>query len=116
MSTSSPEASSINPDDVCGVCDETRENHGDKMHEFSIDGVLKKISPRPAPQNTPPRERNAEAERLSRDPEVKAMLRLTERLIEKNVLDAMDVLYIFGGGSDAQPGGAPSPQYRNPGL
>lgn len=113
--TSSPAANEPKPDDVCEVCDETRENHGDKHHVFSTDGVLTPIKPGPPARNTPPRERTDEVKRLGRDPEVGAMMRLIEVLIEKEVLSALDVLRVFGGG-DAQPGGETSKQYRNPGL
>lgn len=86
--------------DICGVCAETRENHGDKQHEFSIDGVLKKLSPAPQAKSTPPAERgSAPAQQLSNDPIARLQVRLIERLVAKGILEGDDLIYIFGGGN-----------------
>jgi len=90
MTSSPPKA-----DDVCEVCCETRENHGDKQHEFSLDGVLKtKKAPEP-PRNQPPRERGA-AGALAQDPVARLQIRMIERLVAKGMLDGEDLMYIFG--------------------
>lgn len=88
MTTSTP-----SPDDLCGVCGMTRENHGDSNHEFNLEGVLiPKKPPTPAP-NRPPAARDE-----GRPDPTAAFLRLVERLIAKGVLEGDDLIYIFGGG------------------
>lgn len=84
----------VNADDKCGVCGDTRENHGDKHHEFNMEGNLLPLKPAPAPQ---PNKVSPGTEALRRDPLSGPMLRLVERLIAKNLLDGEDLLYVFGG-------------------
>lgn len=80
-----------NPDEPCGVCGDTRENHGDHRHQFSADGVLKKLEPAAPPRQQPPRHRDD-----SPVMEHNLVLRLTTRLVEKGILDAHDLLYVMG--------------------
>lgn len=86
------------PDDVCGVCSNTRENHGDMQHKFSVDGVLQKLDPPAPPRQQPPRHRD---DPKPQDMEHGYVLRLTEVLIDKGILDARDLLRVMGGGRDA---------------
>ncbi len=97
MTSSQPKA-----DDVCAVCDETRENHGDKQHEFSLDGVLTPKKAGPPPRREPPQERGAQpspAQVLGNDPVARLQIRLIERMVAKGLLDGEDMLYIFGNGN-----------------
>lgn len=84
----------MSPDDVCGVCGDTRENHGDKMHEFNIHGDLVQKKPAELPRQSPPRERGEVP------PEVKsaAFACLVEVLSEKGLLDNHDIIRIFSAG------------------
>lgn len=105
MMTATKPLAENGPDDLCGVCDTTRENHGDMNHVFSIDGNLQTLPQRPHPRQQPPREKgekthaslSAEASAISRDPVTSMSLRLIERLIAKNILNGEDLLIIFGG-------------------
>jgi len=85
------------PDEECRICGTKREEHGDRNHEFSSDGVL---VPKKAPE--PPREqapqRRSYGGEAKPDPTA-AYLRLVERLIAKNLLNGEDLIYIFGGGN-----------------
>lgn len=94
------------PDDVCQVCSETRENHGDKLHHFSTDGQLVSKTPPPAPKNTPP---TPAGSALARDPLVGPLLRLVEQLVSKGILEPQDLVRIFGGGD-----GNPNPANPKP--
>lgn len=87
-------------EDPCGVCEETRENHGDKNHEFNINGQLIPKKAGPPPQTQAPQRRSAPGEQLSKDPVARLQIRLIERLVAKELIDSEDMLYIFGG-SDA---------------
>lgn len=87
----------VSPDDICGVCQTKRDEHGDRQHEFNIEGQLipkKKPEPgRPAPQakGESPAQQGVESERD------KAFLRLMEVLLEKGVIDGRDTIQILGG-------------------
>lgn len=94
MTSSQPKA-----DDVCAVCDETRENHGDKQHEFSLDGVLKPIKQGAPARSEPPRERTAAGVALGNDPVARLQVRLIERMVAKGLFDGEDLMYIFGNGN-----------------
>jgi hypothetical protein len=86
----------MSPDEECGVCGETRENHGDKMHEFTLtDQVIQKKPGEPARQN-PPRERGT----TEPSPQAKAasFACLVEVLAEKGILDHHDIIRIFSAG------------------
>lgn len=94
-------AEALDPDEVCGVCNTTRENHGDKHHAFSKDGELIPLKPGmparrqpPAPRGSMPAVMEAQSTGL--------LLRLIERLAQKGLLDGPDLFMIFGG-SDAPP-------------
>lgn len=82
----------MNPDDICGVCNLTRDQHGDMQHEFSADGVLKKKTPPPVPNNVSPAIRG-----MANDPTVRLVLRMVQRLTDKGLLEGDDLVYIFGG-------------------
>lgn len=82
------------PDERCGVCEETRENHGDKNHEFNAEGqLIPKKQGSPA-QNTPP---NPAVQKAERDPLLAPVLRLVQTLIAKGILEGDDLVHIFGG-------------------
>ena len=87
----------MSPDDTCGVCDETRENHGDKNHEFNIEGNLVPKKPAEPPRQTAPKERGEAPSPKGVEEMEKAFLRLNEVLIEKGILDARDIVRILGG-------------------
>lgn len=101
------------PDDLCGVCQNRRDEHGDVNHKFSLEGRLEKLEPAPPPREQAPVHRD--------DPKMPMMpggninlaqaismehnfsLRLMETLVDKGLLDAKDVIHILGGhrlGSD----------------
>lgn len=87
------------PDDRCGVCNTLRDEHGDKRHEFNLDGQLIELGPAPTARQQPPQakgEPSAKANELSRDPVASLCLRLTERLVAKGLFDGDDLMYIFG--------------------
>lgn len=88
----------VSPDDECQLCGETRENHGDSNHEFSVDGSLvpkKRPEPgKPAPQEKDP---NRPAKPSGVEELEKAFLRLNEVLLSKGVLDGRDLIQILGG-------------------
>jgi len=99
----------MSPDDVCGVCNTTRENHGDKNHQFNIEGDLVEL-PKPQPaQNTPPRERGSSTPEAADVRALKtAFAALVEVLAEKSIsfdgvnrpiLDSKDIIRIFSASS-----------------
>lgn len=84
-----------NPDEVCGVCEETRENHGDKNHEFNAEGVLipKKKAPDKAPdapKPPPPPSTQADVKHIQ-----DSFATLVEVLAEKEILSPHDIVRIF---------------------
>lgn len=91
----------ISPDDLCGVCEITRENHGDPRHQFSIEGDLIPVESGPPARATPPRERgealSPQAAAVNRDPLTGLTLRLIEVLTAKELLSGEDLVKIFGG-------------------
>lgn len=96
MTTSSlpPSTSSeppIDPDEVCGVCGDTRENHGDRHHKFSPNGDLVALPKAEPPRQRPPVHRDDVAI------QAKSFATLIEVLVEKNLLDAKDVIRILMG-------------------
>lgn len=94
----------LSPDDICGVCDVKRDEHGDTKHAFNIEGELIPLAPPPKARNTPPKlqgEVSLEAQQILRDPLTGPTLRLVEVLIKKNILDGADLMFIFGGGDVA---------------
>lgn len=100
----------LSPDDRCGVCDEIRENHGDKNHKFSIEGELIPLKPGPDPRNQAP---NPMVQQVVRDPLLGPLMRLVERLISANVLQEDDLKYIFGGGNETDRGQTPRRSEEN---
>ncbi len=93
----------MNPDDICGVCGSKRDEHGDRAHEFNLEGnLVEKKKPEPARQSPPGELRGSSptSAKPSGVEEVeKSHLRLIEVLIGKGVLDARDVVSILGGPS-----------------
>lgn len=81
----------LKPDDVCEVCQETRENHGDKHHKF---GTLEPIQPGEPARQIPP---TAAGKELSNDPVARLQLRMIEQLAKKGVFTGDDLMVIFGG-------------------
>jgi hypothetical protein len=96
--TSSP----VTPDDECGVCGTIRDQHGDKAHEFNLDGVLKPKKMGEKGRAQPPMSREAQV--LTKDPSTAVMLRLVEKLVARGLLEGEDLVYIFGGGNAADRG------------
>lgn len=86
----------VDPDELCAICNKTREMHGDMNHKFSEDGQLIPLEKRPEPRAQGPGHRDDPAPKPT-DEVSRAMATLVEVLIEKNVLDAKDVLRIFKG-------------------
>ena len=78
------------PDERCQICSETRENHGDKHHKFSVDGQLAMLEPPPKPRATPPKE-------IGRDETAIAFATLLEVLAEKEIIGAKDIIRILTG-------------------
>lgn len=99
-----------NLNDVCGVCDEYRQDHGDKNHQFNAEGILIPLSPRPEPKNTPPQERRASVAAPSPNAGdiAASFAMLVEVLAEKHVylggemiplLSSKDIIRIFSANS-----------------
>lgn len=88
-----------NPDEVCLVCGETRENHGDKNHRFNaVDDQLIPITPGPKRRQTPPTERTALGNGASPDnPEARALATLVDILAQKDLLTTKEIIRIFSG-------------------
>lgn len=82
-----------------------RDEHGDRNHQFNMDGDLIPFTPAPPAKNTPPKTREqAASEVLGADPVARMQLRMVERMVQKGLFTGEDLLYIFGG-SDANTGG-----------
>lgn len=98
MTTSPSSPSEINPDDLCGVCNTKRDEHGDKQHVFDLDGnLVPKKAPEPQRRQPPKtREEAAAAEAVKPDAHA-AVLRLSEILLQKGIIDSADLFYILGG-------------------
>jgi hypothetical protein len=82
----------VDPDEQCQICHKKRDEHGDMNHKFSTDGQLIPIE-REKPRQQPPVHR----EDPKSTPTDRAFATLLEVLIEKNMLDARDVLRIMSG-------------------
>lgn len=91
----------MGPDDLCGVCETKRDEHGDKQHEFNLAGdLIPKKKPEPARQQPPKERGEAPATPIKGVEEVeKSHLRLIEVLVTKGVLNGHDVVQILGGSS-----------------
>lgn len=97
----------ISPDDTCEVCGTKRDEHGDRMHQFSMDGQLIELKPGPEGRKPPQTKEEAEAEQLKNLPNIgRAFATLVEVLAEKKInfdgvnrplLDAKDIIRIFSG-------------------
>lgn len=89
------------PDDVCAVCNHTRLVHGDMQHEFSQTGQLINKADRPEPKKEAPKLREPDEDQKRQDfqetLETNAILRLTEVLLDKGLIDGKDTMYIFSG-------------------
>lgn len=81
-------------EDVCGVCGETRENHGDMNHVFDVEGQLKRKEAAGPPRQAPPEMAGTTAQMTQN-----AFLRLIEVLVNKGLLDGEDLVRVFGGDS-----------------
>lgn len=91
-STSSTKSEPVDPDERCQICQQTRVNHGDAHHKFSTDGQLTPLDPPPKPRAEPPVHRDDVPAIQARSFAV-----LMEILLEKNLLDAKDVIRVFTG-------------------
>jgi len=89
-SSSTPSTNS-DPDAECLLCNTTRENHGDRNHKFSEDGLLRPLDPPPKPRQEAPVHRDEQQIKAT------SFATLMEVLVEKNILDAKDVIRIFTG-------------------
>lgn len=80
-------------DEECKVCGTTRENHGDKNHQFNpIDDSLIPLKPRPEPTRQPPKHRDdVVAEAIKAE----SFATLLEVLAEKNILNEKDIIRIL---------------------
>jgi len=88
------------PDDVCMVCETTRDQHGDSNHKFSEDGQLIPIQPGPPARQKAPDEKRAslspEAKGVADNMTSQTLLRLIDTLVEKEVISGKDLMYILG--------------------
>lgn len=99
------------PDDICMVCGDTLENHGDRQHMFSRDGSLKPLNEAPKPRQEAPKERRASLPTTPQPPSFtgadkghQLTLRLVTLLVKRNILDGADLMYLFSEGDpDAVP-------------
>lgn len=89
----------LSPDEECGVCGTQRDQHGDKQHQFNLDGQLIPLKPAEPPRQTAPRERDPNLKPSGVEEQHKAFLRLNEVLLEKGVIDGSDLIRILGGSS-----------------
>lgn len=87
----------LSPDEECGVCGAQRDQHGDKQHQFNLDGQLIPLKPAEPPRQTPPRERGSMPAPSGVEEQHKAFLRLNEVLLEKGVINGQDLIRILGG-------------------
>jgi len=81
----------ISPDDECGVCSTKRDQHGDKLHVFTLTDQLIPVKEPPAPRQQAPQHREDKPQLE------KPFATLVEILAEKQVIDAKDVVRIFFG-------------------
>lgn len=77
----------IDIDEPCGVCNETRDMHGDKNHKFSAEGQLIPLETKPKPP----------VQVAPSTMQSNLILRMVEVLIQKGLLVGDDLTYIFGG-------------------
>lgn len=89
----------MDPDELCGVCNTKRDEHGDKNHEFNAEGNLIPLKPAEPPRQSAPKERDPNPKPSGVEEVEKSHLRLIEVLIEKGVLNGLDVVKILGGPS-----------------
>jgi hypothetical protein len=98
----------LSPDEMCLVCETTRENHGDKNHVFNpVSDNLVPLKPGPPARREAPRERaSLGAPQPGPSPEARAFATLVEILSEKTIsfdgvnrpiLDSKDIIRIFSG-------------------
>lgn len=97
----------VSPDDLCVICDTKRDEHGDRQHQFSLDGQLIPLNPGPEGRKPPQTKAEAEAEQLKNLPDIgRAFATLVEVLAEKKInfdgvnrplLDTKDIIRIFSG-------------------
>ena len=91
------------PDDKCMICGRARDMHGDLNHKFSSDGSLVSKNPGEEAKNQPPKVKPEHATKeellqyMSEDLQAKAVMRLTEVLLEKGILEGKDTIYIYSG-------------------
>lgn len=96
----------ISPDDLCVICETKRDEHGDRMHQFSLDGQLIELKPGPEGRK-PPQTREEAAQDQSNLPDIgRALATLVEILAEKKInfdgvsrpiLNHKDIIRIFSG-------------------
>ena len=91
-----------NPDDICGVCDTKRDEHGDMNHEFNLDGQLIPFKRGEPPKREAPRPAGGGVENRTPD-SAQAFARLMDIMVRKEMLTASELVYIFGG-VDHDPG------------
>lgn len=101
-------AKGLDPSEPCLVCFEARENHGDKNHQFSVDGQLIPLKKGDPPRQQPPRRRDESstpmgeaASEVAKDATAQMTLRLIEVLTKKGLLTGEDLFIIFGGQNDS---------------
>lgn len=84
----------VSPDDTCAVCMQTRENHGDANHEFDLfDSFPRPKRPAEPPRQAAPKERGEPKE--PNQAIMDSFMALLEKLIEKGILDAKDIVAIL---------------------
>lgn len=87
----------MSPDEECLICGTKRDEHGDKLHQFSTDGSLVPITPGVKPREEAPKPKS---EVTTSGPDVsKAFAALVEILAEKELINARDIIRIFSSGS-----------------
>lgn len=87
----------MSPDEVCAVCQTTRENHGDKNHEFDANDSFPRLKKQPEPEK-PAQPSLGGPTKQGPTPSEMAMLELIEVLAEKQILNNKDLIRVLSAG------------------
>lgn len=86
----------VDPDEVCSICPNTRENHGDMNHEFNTEGQLIQKKKAPEPRAKAPEHRDDPKPRDG-DPNSRAIATMLEVLAEKGIFEPRDIIRVLQG-------------------
>lgn len=86
----------VDPDELCGICNQARDMHGDMNHEFSVEGDLIPKKKAPEPRVSAPRHRDDPKPRDG-DPNSRAIATMLEVLAEKGIFEPKDIIRVLQG-------------------